>query len=111
MSSTTVSRGGFGAWLLDPKRRGALLVAPALIILFVMNIFPLLWSFGLSFFNYRASSQRVPRFQGLENYQDVLTDDTRETLQLLRSRFPTSIDGELELPKENNCSADDHSIA
>jgi multiple sugar transport system permease protein len=68
-------RGGFGAWLLDPKRRGALLVAPAITILFVMNIFPLLWSFGLSFFNYRANRLNVPKFQGFENYQDVLTDD------------------------------------
>lgn len=73
--ATPHTRGGFGGWLLDPKRRGPLLVAPAIIILFVMNIFPLLWSFGLSFFNYRASSQRVPRFQGLENYGDVLTDE------------------------------------
>ena len=67
--------GGFGAWLLDPKRRGALLVTPALTILFVMNIFPLLWSFGLSFFNYKASSPRVPSFRGLSNYERVLTDD------------------------------------
>ena len=74
-AATPHTRGGFGAWLLDPKRRGPLLVAPAIIILFVMNIFPLMWSFGLSFFNYRASSQRVPRFRGLDNYQDVLTDD------------------------------------
>ncbi|MCG6885221.1 MAG: sugar ABC transporter permease [Silicimonas sp.] len=73
--ATPHTRGGFGGWLLDPKRRGALLVTPAIAILFVMNIFPLMWSFGLSFFNYKASSQRVPRFQGLENYQDVLTDD------------------------------------
>lgn len=73
--ATPHTRGGFGGWLLDPKRRGPLLVAPAIIILFVMNIFPLLWSFGLSFFNYKASSQRVPRFQGLENYGDVLTDE------------------------------------
>lgn len=75
MADAASTKGGFGAWLLDPKRRGALLVTPALLILFVMNIFPLLWSFGLSFFNYKASSQRVPRFQGLENYADVLTDD------------------------------------
>ena len=27
---------------------GGLLVAPALALLFVMNIFPLMWSFGLS---------------------------------------------------------------
>ncbi len=74
--SDGMSRGnGFGAWLLDPRRRGALLVTPAIAILFVMNIFPLLWSFGLSFFNYRANRQRVPRFEGLENYQDILTDE------------------------------------
>ncbi|MEM0946736.1 MAG: sugar ABC transporter permease [Pseudomonadota bacterium] len=75
MADSASTKGGFGAWLLDPKRRGALLVTPAILILFVMNIFPLLWSFGLSFFNYKASSQRVPRFRGLDNYADVLTDD------------------------------------
>lgn len=75
MSDTSAAKGGFGAWLLDPKRRGAILVAPALIILFVMNIFPLLWSFGLSFFNYKASSPRVPSFRGLSNYERVLTDE------------------------------------
>lgn len=75
MANASSTQGGFGAWLLDPKRRGALLVTPALTILFVMNIFPLLWSFGLSFFNYKASSQRVPKFKGLDNYADVLTDE------------------------------------
>lgn len=75
MADATSSRGGFGAWLLDPKRRGALLVTPAIAILFVMNIFPLLWSFGLSFFNYKASSLRVPKFRGLSNYERVLTDE------------------------------------
>ena len=75
MSDANNKSGGFGAWLLDPKRRGALLVAPAITILFVMNIFPLLWSFGLSFFNYRASSLKVPTFRGLSNYERVLTDD------------------------------------
>ena len=75
MAATDNRTGGFGAWLLDPKRRGALLVTPAITILFVMNIFPLLWSFGLSFFNYKASSLRVPTFRGLSNYDRVLTDD------------------------------------
>jgi len=51
-----------------------MLVAPALIMLFVMNIFPLLWSFGLSFFNYRANRQNVPNFVGLRFYERVLTD-------------------------------------
>ena len=69
------AQGGFLAWLMDPKRRGPLLVTPAIAVLFVMNIFPLLWSFGLSFFNYRANRQRVPKFEWLENYQDILTDE------------------------------------
>ena len=66
---------GFLAWLMSPARRGALLVAPTLIVLFAMNIFPLMWSFGLSFYNYRANRQNPPEFDWLENYQDVLTDD------------------------------------
>ncbi|MEM0906311.1 MAG: sugar ABC transporter permease [Pseudomonadota bacterium] len=52
---------------------GGLLVAPAIAVLFIMNIFPLLWSLGLSFYAYRADRQTL-RFKGLENYQDVLTD-------------------------------------
>lgn len=66
--------GGFFAWMMAPERRGPMLVAPALIVLFIMNIFPLLWSFGLSFFNYRANRQDVPSFVGLRFYERVLTD-------------------------------------
>ncbi|MCG8360145.1 MAG: sugar ABC transporter permease [Kiloniellales bacterium] len=67
---------GLLAWLLAPERRGPLLVAPAIITLFVMNIFPLMWSFGLSFFNYRANRLAVPKFRGLSNYEKILTDPT-----------------------------------
>ncbi|MEO1102658.1 MAG: sugar ABC transporter permease [Pseudomonadota bacterium] len=54
---------------------GGLLVAPAIAVLFIMNIFPLLWSLGLSFYAYRADRQTL-RFVGLDNYIDVLTDPT-----------------------------------
>ncbi len=64
----------FIEWLLDPKRRGALLVTPAILLLFVMNIFPLMWSFGLSFFHYKASSIKAPRFAGTYYYEKVLSD-------------------------------------
>jgi multiple sugar transport system permease protein len=67
---------GFLPWLMAPERRGPLLVAPALIVLFVMNIFPLMWSFGLSFFNYRANRIDAPDFVWLRNYERVLTDPT-----------------------------------
>ena len=73
-SQTISESGGLLAWLNAPERRGPLLVAPAIITLFVMNVFPLLWSFGLSFYNYRANRMTVPTFKGLENYVKVLTD-------------------------------------
>ena len=66
---------GLWARLTSPANRGPLLVAPAIIVLFVMNIFPLLWSFGLSFFNYRANRLKVPEFVGLDNFERVLTDE------------------------------------
>lgn len=61
----------YNAW---GRYTGGLLVAPAIALLFVMNIFPLLWSLGLSFFSYRANRARPPAFVGLDNYADVLTD-------------------------------------
>jgi multiple sugar transport system permease protein len=65
---------GFVGWILSPERRGPLLIAPALVTLFVVNIFPLLWSFGLSFFEYKANRIAPPVFKGLTNYSDILTD-------------------------------------
>lgn len=69
------AKNGLWARITSPKNRGPLLVAPAIIVLFVMNIFPLLWSFGLSFFNYRANRLNVPEFVGLKNFERVLTDE------------------------------------
>ncbi len=66
---------GFLAWVMAPERRGPLLIAPAIITLVVVNIFPLLWSYGLSFFNYNAKRIAVPpRWVGLHNYIDLFTD-------------------------------------
>ncbi len=53
---------------------GGLLVSPAIAVLVVMNIFPLLWSLGLSFFAYQSNLQSI-RFVGLDNYVKVLTND------------------------------------
>lgn len=65
------------AFVVNAFRRkyyGGLLVAPAIAVLFVMNIFPLLWSLGLSFFAYQSNQQSI-RFVGLNNYIKVLTND------------------------------------
>jgi len=52
---------------MAPERRGPLLIAPAIFLLFAMNILPLMWSFGLSFFRYKASSVKPPEFLGWDN--------------------------------------------
>ncbi|MCA0431838.1 MAG: sugar ABC transporter permease [Proteobacteria bacterium] len=65
------------AFVVNAYRRGyygGLLVAPAIAVLFVMNIFPLLWSLGLSFFAYQSNQQSI-RFVGLANYVKALTND------------------------------------
>lgn len=65
------------AFVVNAFRRkyyGGLLVAPAIAVLFVMNIFPLLWSLGLSFFAYQSNQQSI-RFVGLQNYRKVLTNE------------------------------------
>jgi multiple sugar transport system permease protein len=65
------------AFAINAYRRkyyGGLLVAPAIAVLFVMNIFPLLWSLGLSFFAYQSNQQTI-RFVGLNNYIKILTND------------------------------------
>ena len=65
------------AFVINAYRRkyyGGLLVAPAIALLFVMNIFPLLWSLGLSFFAYQSNQQTI-RFVGLANYVRLLTND------------------------------------
>jgi multiple sugar transport system permease protein len=65
------------AFTMNAYRRkyyGGLLVAPAIAVLFVMNLFPLLWSLGLSFFAYNSNNQSI-RFIGLNNYIKVLTND------------------------------------
>ena len=64
----------FIGWILSPERRGPLLVTPAILTLFIVNIFPLLWSFGLSFYEYKANRIAPPVFAGLANYRYVLTD-------------------------------------
>ncbi len=55
------------------RHTGGLLVAPAITVLVVMNIFPLLWSLGLSFYSYRADRQTL-RFLGMRNYERLISD-------------------------------------
>ena len=76
------SNTGFVGWFLDPKRRGPLLIAPAIIILLLVNIVPLMWSLGLSFFKFRANQMKPPSFSWFYNYEKMLTkENIWESLQ------------------------------
>ena len=50
-------------------------IAPALALLCVINVLPLLWSVGASFFRLRADHlTKAPHFLALDNYVDLTTD-------------------------------------
>ena len=72
-----------------PRRRGVarrvrglsdraiawLFIAPTIVLLLAINIFPLIWTIWLSFTNYRANRPNAEvEWVGLRNYQRLLTD-------------------------------------
>ena len=52
-----------------------LFIIPTIIFLVVFNIFPLIYSLGYSFTDFRASSSQPANFIGLDNYRDLLGDE------------------------------------
>src|SRR5260370_4417918 len=52
-----------------------LFIIPTIAFLIVFNIFPLIYSLGYSFPDFRASSNAPATFVGLKNYRDLLNDD------------------------------------
>ncbi len=78
MTSTVITR-------LDPTSRAAsrglsditirnIFIIPTIAFLIIFNIFPLLWSLGYSFTDFRASTPAAPNFVGLANYRELLSD-------------------------------------
>jgi multiple sugar transport system permease protein len=61
-----------------------LFVAPCVLLLLAINIFPLLWTIQLSFTNYRANRPNAPlRYIGLDNYRSILADaDVWQAMQV-----------------------------
>ncbi len=51
-----------------------LFILPTIAFLIVFNIFPLIYSLGISFTEYRASLNRPAVFIGLRNYAELLSD-------------------------------------
>ncbi len=50
-----------------------LFIAPTIVLLLAINIFPLIWTIQLSFTNYRANRTAAAKFVGLDNYRAILT--------------------------------------
>src|SRR6187431_2260370 len=70
---------------LDPQSRAAsrgmsdlsirnLFIIPTILFLIVFNIFPLIYSLGYSFTDFRASLNAPANFVGLQNYRELLSD-------------------------------------
>jgi len=58
-----------------PRAAAVGFVAPALLVLIAMDVVPLLWSLGMSFYRFRADRPHTPpRFVGLTNYSDAILD-------------------------------------
>jgi multiple sugar transport system permease protein len=52
-----------------------LFIAPTIVLLLAINIFPLIWTVWLSFTNYRANRPNAAiRYIGFDNYDSLLTD-------------------------------------
>ncbi|MBX3570228.1 MAG: sugar ABC transporter permease [Rhizobiaceae bacterium] len=51
-----------------------LFIIPTILFLIVFNIFPLMYSLGYSFTDFRASVNTPAKFVGLQNYRELLND-------------------------------------
>ena len=71
---------------LDPRSRAAargmsdiairnLFIIPTILFLIVFNIFPLIYSLGYSFTDFRASVNDPVNFVGLANFRRILSGD------------------------------------
>lgn len=60
---------------LSDKRLIQFFIIPTLVLLILMNVFPLIYSLYLSFTEYKAIERVPPQWVGLENYKTILTDD------------------------------------
>ena len=59
---------------MQDYRLKMMFIMPTIILLVVMNIFPLLWSLALSFTKYSAITPDPAQFVGTSNYTQVLSD-------------------------------------
>jgi len=62
------------ARILDGELGGYVLLAPALLFLLALAIWPLAYSIGISFTNYELATTRAVKFVGLSNFRQLVND-------------------------------------
>jgi multiple sugar transport system permease protein len=75
MSATDPSGGARPRRQLSDRAILNFFIWPTLILLIVMNIFPLFWSLYLSFTDYSAIANQPPMWVGFQNFQKILQDE------------------------------------
>jgi multiple sugar transport system permease protein len=70
------SASSFQNWAsrISTTKFALLLLIPAIIVIVVLGVFPVLYSLGLSLFKYKLNTPHPPRFIGLANYGKLLTN-------------------------------------
>jgi multiple sugar transport system permease protein len=58
----------------DGELGGYLLLLPAVVVMVLLTIWPLIFSVGISFTNFHGGAPTTPNFIGLENYANLLGD-------------------------------------
>lgn len=65
-----------------------LFITPTILVLLVINIFPLIWTIRLSFTGYRANRPNAPlHWLGLDQYRDILHDPDVWAAMQVTARF------------------------
>jgi len=62
--------------IMDGNLGGYLLLLPAVLILALLTIWPIVYSIAISFTNYRVNSRQPTEFIGLDNFTQLFSDDT-----------------------------------
>jgi len=78
---------------LSDRSLAWLFIAPTMLVLLAINIFPLIWTIRLSFTSFRANRPDAPlRWLGLDQFNDILTDpDVWEAMQVTARFVVTTV--------------------
>jgi len=74
-------------WRMSDKALVNFFIWPTLILLILMNIFPLFYSIFLSFNQYSVIGNKLPVWVWVQNFQDLLTNEQVWTYFTITGRY------------------------